>query len=134
MRLVPPGEGLHLVLDSTGLSIVGAGEWAAAKHGGRGRRGWRKLHRGVDQAIHLQNFDAPILGPAGRSPQEAAHDLPTRCPGPGRHDPRAAPMTPASERFQSLATANRLFTATTKTAPPRKSTRFAMTRVTTSPM
>ena len=30
LRLVPPGEGLHLVLDSTGLSIVGAGEWAAA--------------------------------------------------------------------------------------------------------
>ena len=29
---VPPGEGLHLVLDSTGLSLVGAGEWATAKH------------------------------------------------------------------------------------------------------
>ena len=50
LRPVPPGEGLHLVLDSPGLSIVGAGEWAAAKHGGRGRRGWRKLHRGVDQS------------------------------------------------------------------------------------
>ena len=50
LRLVPPGEGLHLVLDSTGLSIVGEGEWAAAKHGGRGRRGWRKLHLGVDQS------------------------------------------------------------------------------------
>ncbi len=50
LRLVPPGEGLHLVLDSTGLSIVGAGEWAAAKHGGRGRRGWQKLHLGVDQS------------------------------------------------------------------------------------
>ena len=47
---VPPDEGIHLVLDSTGLSIVGAGEWAAAKHGGRGRRGWRKLHLGVDQS------------------------------------------------------------------------------------
>ena len=46
-RPVPPGEGLHLVLDSTGLSIAGAGEWAAAKHGGRGRR---KLHLGVDQS------------------------------------------------------------------------------------
>ena len=34
LRPVPPGEGLHLVLDSTGLSIVGAGEWAAAKQGG----------------------------------------------------------------------------------------------------
>ena len=45
-----PGTGFHLVLDSTGLSIVGAGEWAAAKHGGRSRRGWRKLHLGVDQS------------------------------------------------------------------------------------
>ena len=50
LRPVPPGEGLHLVLDSTGLSIVGAGEWAAATHGGCGRRGWRKLHLGVDQS------------------------------------------------------------------------------------
>ena len=50
LRLVPTDEGLHLVLDSTGLSIVGEGEWAAAKHGGRGRRGWRKLHLGVDQS------------------------------------------------------------------------------------
>ena len=49
MQPVPTGEGIHLVLDSTGLSIVGAGEWAAAKHGGCGRRGWRKLHLGVDQ-------------------------------------------------------------------------------------
>ena len=47
---VPHDEGIHLVLDSTGLSLVGAGEWAAAKHGGRGRRGWRKLHLGVDQS------------------------------------------------------------------------------------
>ena len=39
---------LHLIVDSTGLSIVGEGEWAAAKHGARGRRGWRKLHLGVD--------------------------------------------------------------------------------------
>ena len=40
----------HLIVDSTGLSIVGEGEWAAAKHGGRGKRGWRKLHIGVDRA------------------------------------------------------------------------------------
>ncbi|MFT5290895.1 MAG: hypothetical protein ACI82F_002971, partial [Planctomycetota bacterium] len=54
-------------VDSTGLSIVGEGEWAAAKHGrlrstggrearaaakhGRkGKRGWRKLDLGVDGA------------------------------------------------------------------------------------
>ncbi|MFT7679649.1 MAG: hypothetical protein ACI8QC_003653 [Planctomycetota bacterium] len=38
---------VHLIIDSTGLSIVGEGEWAAAKHGGRGKRGWRKSHLGV---------------------------------------------------------------------------------------
>ena len=50
LRPIPTGDGLHLVLDSTGLSIVGEGEWAAAKHGGRGRRGWRKIHLGVDRS------------------------------------------------------------------------------------
>jgi hypothetical protein len=39
---------MHLIIDSTGLSMVGAGEWAAVKHGGSGRRGWKKLHLGVD--------------------------------------------------------------------------------------
>ena len=45
---VPATGPIHLFVDSTGLSIVGEGEWAAAKHGGRGRRGWKKLHLGVD--------------------------------------------------------------------------------------
>ena len=44
---------VHLIIDSSGLSIVGEGEWAAAKHGERGKRGWRKLHIGVDQAGHI---------------------------------------------------------------------------------
>ena len=50
LRRVPTGTGLHLIVDSTGLSIVGEGEWAAAKHGGRGQRGWKKLHLGVDRS------------------------------------------------------------------------------------
>ena len=37
-----------LIVDSTGLSIVGQGEWATAKHGKRGKRGWKKLHIGVN--------------------------------------------------------------------------------------
>ncbi len=49
LRHVPKRSGLHLIIDSTGLSIVGEGEWAAAKHGGRGTRGWKKLHVGVDR-------------------------------------------------------------------------------------
>jgi hypothetical protein len=44
LRRVPTGGGIHLIVDSSGLSIVGEGEWAAAKHGVRGTRGWKKLH------------------------------------------------------------------------------------------
>ena len=45
---VPAKGPVHFIVDSTGLSIVGDGEWAAAKHGARSQRGWRKLHLGVD--------------------------------------------------------------------------------------
>jgi hypothetical protein len=38
---------MHLVLDSTGLQLLGQGEWNEEKHG-RARRNWRKLHLGVD--------------------------------------------------------------------------------------
>ena len=48
LRCAPASPGTHLIVDSTGLSIVGEGEWAAVTHGGRGRRGWKKLHLGVD--------------------------------------------------------------------------------------
>ena len=48
LRRARPGTRRHLIVDSTGLAIVGEGAWAAATHGGRGRRGWRKLHLGVD--------------------------------------------------------------------------------------
>ena len=47
-HLVPADERLHLIVDSTGLSIVGEGEWAAVRNGGRGTRSWKKLHFGVD--------------------------------------------------------------------------------------
>jgi len=53
LRRVRTGKRLHLVVDSTGLSIVGEGEWAAAKHGGPGKRGWKKLHLGVDRSGHI---------------------------------------------------------------------------------
>ena len=45
---VPATGPIHLIIEATGLSIFGEGEWAAVKHGGRGRRGWKKLHLGVD--------------------------------------------------------------------------------------
>ena len=49
LRHPPRGKRWHLLIDSTGLSMFGEGEWAATKHGGHGRRGWKKLHLAVDQ-------------------------------------------------------------------------------------
>jgi IS5 family transposase len=40
---------IHLIVDSTGLKISGHGPWAAAKHGTKGTREWRKLHISVDE-------------------------------------------------------------------------------------
>ena len=49
-RRVPANGPIHLIIDSTGLSIVGEGEWAAVKYGRRGKRGWKKLHLGVGRS------------------------------------------------------------------------------------
>ena len=49
-RRIPSRGPIHLIVDSTGLSIVGDGEWAAVKHDGRGHRGWKTLHLAVDRA------------------------------------------------------------------------------------
>ncbi|KTA91795.1 transposase [Aeromonas salmonicida subsp. smithia] len=44
-----PSEGdLHILIDSTGLKVYGAGQWLEEKHGARARRDWRKLHLAVD--------------------------------------------------------------------------------------
>ena len=42
------GEAVHLLVDSTGLKLCGAGEWLLEKHGTKARRSWRKLHIGMD--------------------------------------------------------------------------------------
>ena len=40
---------IHLIVDSTGLKIYGAGEWCSRRHRKANERGgWRKLHIGVD--------------------------------------------------------------------------------------
>jgi hypothetical protein len=46
---VPHGP-LHVLIDSTGLQVYGAGQWLEAKHGAKSRRTWRKLHLAVDAA------------------------------------------------------------------------------------
>ncbi len=52
---------INRVIDSSGLSILGVVQWAAAKHGGRGIQGWRKLHLGVDEAGTIVARLSPAL-------------------------------------------------------------------------
>jgi hypothetical protein len=63
---------VHVVVDATGLTVHGAGEWLAETHGGRGRRSWRKLHLAVDPAsgeilasalTTSEEGDAALVGP-----------------------------------------------------------------------
>lgn len=50
----PPSRGTatHLVIDSTGLKVFGAGEWRQKKYGLAKRRVWRKVHIAVDADTH----------------------------------------------------------------------------------
>jgi hypothetical protein len=43
-----PTKAIHVLVDSTGLEVYGAGQWLEEKHGAKSRRGWRKLHLGLD--------------------------------------------------------------------------------------
>lgn len=53
------GEPMHLLVDSTGLKLCGAGEWLIEKHGTQARRSWRKLHIGL--AAETGQLVAPTL-------------------------------------------------------------------------
>lgn len=44
----PDDSPLHVLVDSTGLKVYGAGQWLEDKHGARTRRTWRKLHLALD--------------------------------------------------------------------------------------
>jgi hypothetical protein len=74
---VPPlrraGSGpLHLLVDSTGLKLGGAGEWLVEKHGTSRRRSWRKLHIGVD----ADSGEMALFSYGGSSPFLALISIP----------------------------------------------------------
>jgi IS5 family transposase len=50
LRQRPAHEGVHVVIDSTGVKVFGEGEWKVRQHGYTKRRTWKKLHVGVDEA------------------------------------------------------------------------------------
>jgi hypothetical protein len=87
---VPHGP-LHVLIDSTGLQVYGAGQWLEAKHGAKSHRKWRKLHLAVDaangmivaQTLTDQDVDDPsqvgplldqINDPIGQVTADGAYD------------------------------------------------------------
>lgn len=45
---IPEKGPAHVLIDSTGLQVYGAGQWLEEKHGVKPRRAWRKLHLALD--------------------------------------------------------------------------------------
>jgi len=63
-------DALHLLVDSTGVKMLGEGEWKTKKHGAEYRRQWRKVHLAIDaQTLEIRAIevtgnnvgDAPAL-------------------------------------------------------------------------
>jgi len=52
-------EGMHLVIDSTGLKLYGEGEWKVRKHGADKHRTWLKLHLAINESSH--DIEACVL-------------------------------------------------------------------------
>lgn len=66
----PATTGLHLLVDSTGVKMMGEEKGKTKKHRADYRRQWRKVHLGIDattleiraiEVTHNATGDAPIL-------------------------------------------------------------------------
>ena len=54
---------IHLIVDSTGLKILGSGEWSAHKYkASKKRRDWRHLHIGVDDEGFIVAAELTVSG------------------------------------------------------------------------
>src|SRR5215207_7785749 len=104
-------EPMHLLVDSTGLKLCGAGEWLAEKHGTSKRRSWKKLHIGLDAgtgqvvAAVLTDKDAddgaqvgPLLdqvdGPIASLTGDGAYDQESVYAGVAERHPEASVVVP----------------------------------------
>jgi hypothetical protein len=110
LRRSGPGP-LHLLVDSTGLKLGGAGEWLVEKHGTSRRRSWRKLHIGIDAesgeilAIELTRKEiddaarsgallAQITDPIASFTADGAYDQDKGYEGVAERHPDAAVIVP----------------------------------------
>ena len=68
-RSPPRKRPVHVLIDSTGLEVYGAGQWLTEKYGAKSRRGWRKLHLALDAdsgEIIAQNMTDQDAGDASQ--------------------------------------------------------------------
>ncbi len=116
------GEPLHLLVDSTGLKLCGAGEWLVEKHGTKTRRSWRKLHIGLDAdtgqivaaALTAKEVDdgsevGPLLdqvpGPLASFTGDGAYDQESVSTAVAERHPKAAIIVPPRSTAVSSETA-----------------------------
>jgi hypothetical protein len=115
-------EPLHLLVDSTGLKLIGAGEWLVEKHGTKRRRSWRKMHLGLDAdtgrivAVTLTDRDVddaaqlgPLLDqvadPVASVTADGAYDRESVYAGVAERHPEAAVVVPPCATAVPSATA-----------------------------
>jgi len=119
---------LHLLIDSTGLKLAGAGEWLVEKHGSSRRRSWRKLHLAFDResgeivAAELTQKEVDDgsqavvmvggIGPLASFTGDGAYDQDRVYQAIGEHHPDAAVIMPPR--------AGAVLSDTGKTAPAQR--------------
>ncbi len=113
---------MHLLVDSTGLKLCGAGEWLLEKHGTKTRRAWRTLHIGTDAdtgeivAATLTGSDAcdasqvgPLLdqvaGPVASFTADGAYDWDSVYDEVAARHPEAAVVVPPRSNAVPSSTA-----------------------------
>ena len=102
-------QGLHLLVDSTGLKMVGEGECKRKKHGAEYRRQWRKLHLGIDaQTMEIRALEVTTnsVGDAPMLPALLGQIDPTEAllsvSGDGAYDTKACHEAIAQREAQAI--------------------------------
>ena len=128
---------MHLLVDSTGLKLCGAGEWLLKKRGTKPRRAWRTLHIGTDAdtgeivAATLTGSDvcdasqvAPLLdqvpGPVASFAADGAYDWDSVYGEVAGRHPEAAVVVPPR--------ANAVPSSTAETGPTQRDRHLQLLR------
>ena len=136
------GEPLHLLVDSTGLKLFGAGEWLVEKHGAKTRRSWRKLHVGLDAetgqivaaALTTKDVDDgaevgslldQVPGPVSSFTADGAYDQEGVSAAVAERHPAAAIIVPPRSTAVSSGTAETAPTQRERHTDERRATEIA---------